>query len=196
MVDTTPARAAGTVRQRLLDAAEELFYGHGISSTGVDAVIEQAGVATGSLYKNFAGKDGLVEAYLDRREERWRAHWDACVQAEDDPVERVLAIFTAVESWDPRATADRGCAFVAASVQLPEGHAGTRAVLDHTRNLTARLAQLCAPLQPDDPDHLDELVQDLLLLYEGMISVGALQLDRGGPERARRLARARLDAEH
>lgn len=195
MIDRAPARATGSVRDRLLDAAEELFYGHGIASTGVDAVVGHAGVATGSLYKNFGGKDGLVEAYLDHREQRWRAHWEACVEAEDDPVERVLAIFTAVETWDPQAVVNRGCAFVAASVQLPEGHPATRAVLDHTRHLTAHLGRLCAALGPDDADRLeepDDLVRDLLLLYEGMINLVALDLDPGAADRARRLARARI----
>ena len=195
MIDQAPARAPGAVRDRLLDAAEQLFYADGIASTGVDAVLERAHVATGSLYKNFGGKDGLVEAYLDHREQRWRAHWEACVEAEDDPVERVLAIFTAVETWDPRSPVNRGCAFVAAGVQLPAGHRATRVLLDHTRHLTAQLGRLCAALGPSSPDAVDDLVKDVLLVYEGMISLVTLGVEPAAADRARRLARARIECQ-
>ena len=47
-------------RERLLAACDELFYRDGVQSTGIDAVIEKAGVAKGSLYYIFGGKDELV----------------------------------------------------------------------------------------------------------------------------------------
>ena len=73
MVRTAARRPA---RERLLDAAEELFVEHGIAATGVDAVLRRAEVAPATLYAHFAGKDHLVAAYLQRRHERWRAAWD------------------------------------------------------------------------------------------------------------------------
>src|SRR5690242_20426346 len=90
-------------RVRLLRAADELFYEHGIAGTGVDAVIARAGVATGSLYKNFSGKDELVAAYLAERDLRWRQEWEAAIAAADDPVDRVLALFAATDRWRERA---------------------------------------------------------------------------------------------
>src|SRR5947209_3679014 len=59
------------VSQRLLDAAERLFYERGVQAVGVDAVVAEAGVATKTLYARFGSKDGLVEAYLRRRDQRW-----------------------------------------------------------------------------------------------------------------------------
>src|SRR5579871_4336130 len=56
-----------SARERLLLAADRLFYEEGIHSVGIDRVIEEAGVAKASLYKNFGSKDELVRAYLDRR---------------------------------------------------------------------------------------------------------------------------------
>src|SRR2546423_14053671 len=55
------------VRERLLDAADALFYRDGISRTGVDAVLAEAQVSTATLYAQFGGKDGLIAAYLNRR---------------------------------------------------------------------------------------------------------------------------------
>lgn len=63
-------KQGGGTRDRLLAAADELFYSNGISSTGVDAVISRAQVSIGSLYNNFGSKDNLVMAYLETRDQR------------------------------------------------------------------------------------------------------------------------------
>ena len=59
-------------RQRLLDAATELFYREGIHSVGVDRIIEAAGVTRATMYKQFEGKEGLVLAYLDGEDQQLR----------------------------------------------------------------------------------------------------------------------------
>ena len=60
-------------RDRLLSAADELFYGHGINVVGIDRVIEKAGVAKASLYECFDGKENLIRSYVQARDERRRA---------------------------------------------------------------------------------------------------------------------------
>lgn len=187
---TTQHRGADRpVRERLLGAADELFYSRGIASTGVDAVIERAGVATGSLYKNFGGKDGLVVAYLQARDARWRSLWEDCISEHTDPVDRVLAIFAAMERWGDTAVASRGCAHLAATVQLPPGHPGIQAAADHKDHLRTRLAELCMATIVTDSD---DLTDDLLLIYEGTQNTLALRLDPDSIGRARRLAKLRL----
>ena len=53
-------------RERLLKAADELFYAEGINSVGIDRVIERADVARASLYSTFGSKDELIRAYLEQ----------------------------------------------------------------------------------------------------------------------------------
>ena len=65
-------RTNAPAKERLVDAAEELFYEHGIAATGVDAVLRRAHVAPATLYAHFAGKDHLVAAHLQSGHERWR----------------------------------------------------------------------------------------------------------------------------
>jgi AcrR family transcriptional regulator len=89
-------RTTAPARERLLDAAEELFYAHGIAATGVDAVLRRAGASPATLYAHFAGKDGLVAAYLERRHERWRSTWDAVLARTEDPDDRLLSVFDAL----------------------------------------------------------------------------------------------------
>ncbi|GIL36996.1 TetR/AcrR family transcriptional regulator [Phycicoccus sp. DTK01] len=182
-----PRRSA---RARLLEAADELFYAGGIASTGVDAVIARAGVATASLYKNFHGKDDLVAAYLAERDERWRRHWESCIDGETDPVQRVLALFTAMDGWDGR-RASRGCAHVSASLQLPDEHPGRVVARRHKEHVARRLEELVRETGVGDAA---EVARDLLLVYEGTFTLLALELDPDPVNRARRLARWRLSS--
>src|ERR1700732_3233580 len=88
-----------SARERLLAASDELFYRDGVHSTGIDAVIEKAGVAQGSLYYIFGGKDELVAAYLRGRLDAWRERVDAAQAAIDDPEEKILAVFDAIADY-------------------------------------------------------------------------------------------------
>ena len=182
----------GSARARLLRAADELFSGHGIASTGVDAVIERAGVSTASLYKNFAGKDDLVAAYLRARDERWREHWESCIAEQDDPQERVLTLFTAMRQWDAGPGPNRGCAHVAATLQLPVGHPGRQVAREHKQHVLARLGQLVGDANVPVPH---EVARDLMMIYEGMFSFRALDLDPDPITRAHHLAQLRLSAQ-
>src|ERR1700712_421638 len=120
MADKGPRRPS--VRERLLAASDELFYRDGVPSTGIDAVIEKAEVAKGSLYYNFDGKDALVAAYLQRRHESWRTRVEALRSGVVDPEQQVLVIFDAVADYvsDPHY---RGDEFVNAAAESVGGTA-------------------------------------------------------------------------
>src|ERR1700755_125967 len=77
MATKAPATERRSARERLLAAAEELFYGEGINTVGIDRIIERAGVAKASLYSNFKSKDELVRAYLVVRHESRKAQIQA-----------------------------------------------------------------------------------------------------------------------
>jgi AcrR family transcriptional regulator len=75
VTDTQPVggRTRGTskARERILDAAYDLFAHRGVQAVGIDAIVEQSGVARQTLYRHFASKQELVLAFLERREELW-----------------------------------------------------------------------------------------------------------------------------
>lgn len=175
-------------RERILDAAERLFFNDGITVTGVDRVADSAGVAIATLYNHVGSKEGLVEAVLSRRLDAWREHWDAAVAAAGSPDERLVAVFDAVVSYRQAAVPTQWCCFLATASERPRG-AGSdpvRALLDQdTSLLTERLQELAGAAQLDDPDGV---AAQLLLLYNGALT----SLLRGTPdrpvERARRLA--------
>ena len=77
-----------SARERLLAAANELFYNEGVHTVGIDRVIEQAGVAKASLYNTFGSKDELVRAYLEARYVSVTQRITQAVERYDTPRER------------------------------------------------------------------------------------------------------------
>jgi AcrR family transcriptional regulator len=180
------AKPATPARERLLAAADELFYVRGINATGIDAIVERAGVALATCYKHFGGKDELVAAYLAQRDERWRAEWEAAIAESDDPL---LALFDALERWWTTTGHRRGCAHVDATVELTDpDHPALAVVAEHKRHLLDRLTEIAAAEGFSAPG---EIAADLLLIYEGTLSALLLNITADPFAQARRLAAAR-----
>ena len=109
---TTESSTTDPARERILDAAEDLFYARGIQAVGMDAVRDAAGVALRRLYKVFPSKGDLVEAYLARRDARWLGDLVAYVDATaEGPRARLLAVFDWLGDWFARPDF-HGCAFI------------------------------------------------------------------------------------
>jgi AcrR family transcriptional regulator len=58
-------------RERILDAADNLFSEDGVTGTGVDALIDGADVAKATFYRHFPSKDALIVAWLEDARTRW-----------------------------------------------------------------------------------------------------------------------------
>src|SRR5579871_2360137 len=143
----TPTSTPTTTRarERILEAAYELFSQHGIRAVGIDSIIERSGVARMTLYRHFASKDALVLAFLQRREERWTWNW---LQREVNerataPSERLLAIFDVFDGWF-REPDFEGCSFINVLLEIADPadavHQATREYLAHIRSFVEQLA--------------------------------------------------------
>jgi len=86
------------VRDRLLDAADRLFYREGVRAVGIDRVLAEADAAKASLYQHFGCKDQLVASYLERRTVDARANIEAYL-ADTPPSQRALKFFDWVVEW-------------------------------------------------------------------------------------------------
>src|ERR1700748_3886529 len=116
------AAGRGTARERLLAAANELFYNEGVHTVGIDRIIEQAGVAKASLYNTFGSKDELIRAYLELRADARRAAVERAMDKAPPPGDRWIAVFDALEQLFRR-PGFHGCAFVNASAEARPGSA-------------------------------------------------------------------------
>ena len=128
MTDTTTSGQGVTsaARERILDAAYDLFSRRGIRDVGVDEVIDRAGVAKATLYRHFSSKDDLVIAFLEMREQRWVMDWVVAEsQRRDAAAEgQLLAIFDLFDEWFHRDTFE-ACSLINVLLEMgPESPAG------------------------------------------------------------------------
>jgi AcrR family transcriptional regulator len=177
-------------RERLLDAADELFYAEGVHVVGIDRVIARAGVAKASLYNAFGSKEELVRAYLQRRYERRVDALTRTLAPYDTPRERILAIFDYLDGVISEPDF-RGCAFQRANAESPPDAASaevSQASRAWTRQLFTDLARDAGAPAPAD------LGQQFVLLYDGAIVAAQLDGDRDAARSAKAAADTLLTA--
>ncbi len=155
--------------QRVLDAAEELFFSRGIAATPIDAVTERAGVSSATLYRGWPSKEALVAAALDRRHDDWVATWDRAVARAGDDRARLLAVFDALDDYRRTPSGSRWCAFLGTAAEYADTPADVRAVLDReTATLRRRLTETARPLVGAGAPALAE---QLLLVVSGHLAM-------------------------
>lgn len=165
-------------RERILEAATGLFYRRGINSVGLQELIDTCGCGKNLLYREFDGKDALVEAYLTRLEGQWRATLGQALDAHDgDPIAQLLAA-VGVAAAEVTKPDYRGCAFLnaLAEVAAPESR-GRQAALGHVRSMRALYERLATEARLPAPS---KVADQLLLITNGM-HTSAVAL---GPEAA------------
>jgi AcrR family transcriptional regulator len=185
---TASASDSRTPRERLLDAADRLFYEEGICTVGVDRILSQAGVARASLYTAYGSKERLICAYLQGRSDAWQATVAELLPTRwDDPRGRILGIFTLLTEWFDT-PGYRGCPFINASAEAASGRAVEEVRDRHRAWVRELLTKLGREAGARDPE---ELSGQLVLLYDGSM-VGA-QLDHtAAPGRSAQVAAAVL----
>jgi AcrR family transcriptional regulator len=186
---TTPERPSP--RERLLQAADHLFYAEGVYSVGVDRILKESDVARASLYSTYGSKDQLLRAYLHNRSHGWQAAVaEALPTRWDTARERIVGIFEMLTEWF-EAPGYHGCPFINASAEAASNLAIQDVRDDHRAWVRALFTGLARDAGARDPEALSA---QLVLLYDG--SMAGAQLDRSAePGRAAQsAARTLLDS--
>jgi AcrR family transcriptional regulator len=182
-----------SARERILDAAYDLFSRHGIRAVGVDRIIATSGVAKMSLYRHFHSKDALVLAFLQEREKRWTMEWlhaEAGGRA-DDGAGRMLAIFDIFDEWF-REPDFEGCSFINVLLEFSEvDHPIRQATTDHLANIRGLVREFAEDAGVADPE---TVASQWHILMKGSI-VAAGEGDREAAGRARALGELLLERE-
>jgi AcrR family transcriptional regulator len=187
---------SGSARGRLLAAAATLFYDHGIAGTGIDAIVERAGVAKKSLYNNFDSKGDLVAAYLQARHAEWLALYEARLQKCQNSKARVLAVFDAYTDHANCAYEHgfRGCGLLNAAAELPAAHSGRAVVRSHKEQVQSLLYGHLLETFQGDENRADSLARHLAFLLEGAIVRAGLEGRSDCLAHARAIAQAMMEA--
>jgi AcrR family transcriptional regulator len=173
-------------RQRILDAAAELFYREGINATGVERLATESSVSKRTLYHHFSSKTAVVEEYLHSIEQR--VPNPLASAADKTPRARLLAVFK-------RPTAAgaplRGCPFHNAAVEAAGTMPGIQQIVRaNKRNFSDGLTELARQAGAAHPRLLGN---QLAVLYEGAAAL-ATSLDDPSPwAQARTAAETLID---
>ena len=185
---TSAASPRLSARERLLAAADELFYENGVNLVGIDRVIEHAGVAKASLYDTFGSKEELIRCYLQGRAERRQARVRERMAQFQAPRDKILSVFDSLAETVARPNY-HGCAFQRVGAEAGAGSSVKRTCDDSRAWLRDQFIELAREAGAQDPVALGG---QLALLYDGAAVTAYLDRDPGAPQAARRVAETLL----
>jgi len=177
--------------EKLLDAAEELFFTHGIAATPVDVILDRAGVSAATLYRGYPSKEALVAAALTRRHKAWLAAWDRAIERQATARGKLLAVFGALDEFMARPGGARWCAFLGSAAEYADAPAEIlEAVRADTNAYQTRLAELAVPVVGRQAQ---ALADELLLVVTGVLAMRLREAGQGTTI-ARRVAGLLIEA--
>lgn len=168
---STTTSGGPTTRDRILDAATELFYSQGIRAVSADKIIERAGITKVTFYRHFRTKDTLVVAYLERQAAWERQALDGLRAATGDDAEilRRFAHAVGTESCRP---GFRGCSFINAAAEYADPDSPVRkTVAEHRAWYRQTFAGMAGRLGVADPE---QAADELMMLRDGAMLTGYL----------------------
>jgi AcrR family transcriptional regulator len=173
-----------SARERIDNAAYELFSRQGVRAVGVDAIVARSGAAKRTLYLHYPSKEKLVLAFLRRREELWTRGWlqEAVERHGGSPAERLLAVFDVFDGWFRRSDFE-GCAFIKVLLEHDSAHPIRKSTEDHIRTIRDFVRQLAEEACVRDPDGFARQWQIVMM---GSI-IAAYAGDRDAARRAKKL---------
>ena len=152
-------------RERILGAARDLFYRHGIRAVGVEAIADAAATNKMTLYRHFGSKDELIAAYLSELAKEGDEVWESL--AREHPGDPTAQLDGWVLYCEKVLTAggERGCAIANAAVEMREiNHPARQIIDDYKTRKRNRLVGLFREAGYAEPD---QLADEVFLLFEG-----------------------------
>ena len=183
------AKSEKPARDKIIDAANRLFYGEGIRAVSVDAIAEKAGVTKKTLYYHFKSKDDLVAEYLTSRDQPNLKLYEQWFNSADGNVaDKTEAIFLQV-TRSARHPEWKGCGFLRTAAELANlpGHPAMKIGARHKKSFEAWLTDnfLKAGIT-----HPEGLARQIVLLMDGAFSTMLVHRDPDYAEEAGRAAKA------
>jgi len=131
-------------RQRILEAADDLFRRIGIRGVGVEAIAEAAGTNKMTLYRHFASKDELIAEWVRGIVEKKEAEWDDIARKHPGDPEAQLVDWSRRVAKKFAEMEDRGSTLGNALAELPESDHPARKVIDeHRVREHGRILRVC-----------------------------------------------------
>jgi len=167
----SPLGRGAATKERIVDAAAELFYAQGLRAVSADKIIERAGITKVTFYRHFPSKDDLIVAYLERRAAWERTVILAASETARGDVDGTLQLVSQGIGQEACSPGFRGCPFINAAAEYADSEHPVRKVVDaHRTWFLLMLNKLTASIGIHDPAVADEL----MMLRDGAMVTGYL----------------------
>ncbi|AFK60742.1 TetR family transcriptional regulator [Advenella kashmirensis WT001] len=166
-----------SAKARLLEAASILFYNDGLAASGIDHIVERAGVAKKSLYNNFSSKAELIATYIEARHAEWLELYQLRLIKADTVQDKIISVFLAYQDHAEFAYEKgfRGCGLLNAAAELPVGAPGREAVRRHKEQVEEILKSHLIVYFQGNAEQATQLATHFSFLLEGSISRAGLE---------------------
>jgi AcrR family transcriptional regulator len=163
--------AQNQTRERLIEAARQLFIRSGFAGTSLRDIATEAGFSQGAFYSNFPCKEAVLFELLKRHVALDDRHLDAIVGDSERSLDQILAV---LKSWFEKFERDRDWSILTVELQLhasrsptfAESHA--RFWLEHEQRVAQLLSRTFAHCGKVVPAHPTQLAAGLMALANGL----------------------------
>ena len=166
----TPPSSLKSKRDELVDVAAKLFYEQGYHCTGVQQIIQEAGIAKGTFYSHFKSKEELGCAWLKARHTEWTTWLLDSIESKTTARAKLLGAFDFLESWMQDCDY-RGCAFLNTLSETPAADSPLRVeVIAHLNELKEFIHQLVNQHLPErTKKERSDTAKVIFVLFEGAL---------------------------
>lgn len=181
------------VKDKIVAVSSRLFYEQGYNTTGINQIIAEAGIAKASLYHHFPSKNDLLHKYLEEKDQSLFEQLDNFLTPYSHPRDCLIALF----DFRIKRQLDQhfgGCAFVKASVEVPEEKEAHQIISRHKEHFKRFIKTLVKQLEGQHLLRPDQLSDTLYLLMEGAIADAQIMKNKTSLAKAKKIAQQLLKA--
>ncbi|WP_019620878.1 TetR/AcrR family transcriptional regulator [Amphritea japonica] len=187
-------------RLQLIKTAFKLFYLKGVHAVGINEILSESGVAKKTLYHHFSGKEALVSAVLEYRDQRFHDWLKGQLDQAKPGPDSVLTLFDALDDWFNNRVDElqpfHGCFFINVSAEFSEPNNPLHQLCSHHKERVAQLIRAQVETLDLEPVAADAFTNALCLLKEGAITLAHVQGDRLAAIKAKETALQLLQSSH
>lgn len=160
-----------STRDRLIEAARELFLAQGYAATGIAQILRAADAKPGSLYHFFPTKEDLLIAVLETYKELlWPVVMQPVFDRISDPIERIFGVLDGYRTMLRLTECTKGCPIGNIAIELADSHPQVRELCAENfsgwRDAIRSCLEDAADRLPESVDR-DELASFVLTVMEG-----------------------------
>jgi AcrR family transcriptional regulator len=157
-------------RDDLIEVAAKLFYQQGYHCTGVQQIIQEAGIAKGTFYSHFKSKEALGCAWLKARHHEWTGWLIDSISGKPTAKAKILGIFDFLGTWMQDCDY-RGCAFLNTLSETPSIESPLRVeIVAHLNELKEIMNQLVDDhLSARSKKERSDTSKVIFVLFEGAL---------------------------